>query len=169
MKKIITLLFSVCIIFNSLFALEKVGYITDSIIQKNGNYIKLLEGSSWELTSMSLALVTDDVIIVFYKYIDKKGKQSILPILYHDGEEIVLRYISGSLLLKIGYLTTIVEELGDGAVLKTYDGIILSIPQYDRYYTSWWLPPYKVLITGDLMYLWNLKKGKRVGIDSIMK
>ncbi len=167
MKKILTILLYLSIMSNSLLAFEKVEYLADSIIQKDGNYIKLMGGTSWELTSMSLSLVTDNVIIIFHQYVDKKGKQSILPIFYHDGEEIALRYISGSLLPETGYLTTIIQQLGEGAVLKTNDGNILSIPQYDRYDTGWWLPPYKALVTGNQMYLWNLKKGKRVWVDSI--
>ncbi len=169
MKKIIAILFSVFIVSSSLFAIEKVEYIADSLIQKDGNYIKLLGGSSWELTSMSLSLVTDDVIIVFHQYVNKKGKQSILPIFYHDGEEIALRYISGSIQSEVGYITTIIEQLGEGAILRTDDGVTLSIPQYDRYDTGWWLPPYKALITGNQMYLWNLKKGKKVWIDGIRR
>ena len=169
MKKIIAILFSVFIASSSLFAIEKVEYIADSIMQKDGNYIKLLRGSSWELTSMSLSLVTDDVIIIFHQYVNKKGKQSVLPIFYHDGEEIALRYISGSILSEAGYLTTIIEQLGEGAVLRTNDGTTLSIPQYDRYDTVWWLPPYKALITANQMYLWNLKKGKIVWIDAITR
>ncbi len=163
------LLVYIGIVSNTLLAFEKVEYLADSIIQKDGNYVKLKGGTSWELTSMSLALVTDDVIIIFHQYVDKKGKQSILPIFYHDGEEIALRFISGSVSTETGYLTTIIEQLGEGALLRTNDGMILSIPQYDRYDTGWWLPPYKALITGNQMYLWNLKKWKKVWIDNIKR
>jgi hypothetical protein len=169
MKKILMILLYLSIISNSLLAFEKVEYLADSIIQKDGNYIKLMGGTTWELTSMSLSLVTDDVIIIFHQYVNKKGEQSVLPIFYHDGEEIAIRYISGSLLPESGYLTTIIQQLGEGAILKTNDGTILSIPQFDRYYTGWWLPPYKALVTGNQMYLWNLKKGKRVWIDNIKR
>ena len=169
MKKIFMILLYLSIMSNSLSAFEKVNYLTDSIIQKSGNYIKLMGGTSWELTSMSLSLVTDDVIIIFHQYVDKKGEQSIFPIFYHDGEEIALRYISGHIMTQTGYLTTVVRKFNNGAILKTDDGLILSIPQYDRYDTGWWLPPYKILITNDQMYFWNLKKGKKVWIDNIKR
>ena len=44
---------------------QKVDYIAGSIAEKDGSFIRLLDGSSWVLTSPSLALVTDDVIIIF--------------------------------------------------------------------------------------------------------
>lgn len=165
MKKLFVIIFIGML--SNIFAAEKIKYITDSILQKDGNYLKLLGGSSWELTQMSLALPTQDVIIVFHTFLDKQNQSNVMPVFYSDGEEIPLRYISGLISAEEGYLVTIMQKYNDGAILQTDDGYKLSIPQYDRYDTGWWLPPYKALITGNQMYMWNLKKGKRVWIDSI--
>ena len=43
----------------------KVEYLSDSIIEKEGKYIRLLGGSQWILSSSTLVLVTSDIIIVF--------------------------------------------------------------------------------------------------------
>lgn len=166
MKKIVLLLMILCALVSNLAA-EKVKFSQDSIMQKEGNYIKLLGGSSWELTQMSLSLITDDVIIVFNSYLDNQNKTQIMPIFYSDGEEIPLRYISGNITPQEGHLVTISNEYRDGAVLETLNGLLLSIPEYDRYDTGYWLPPYKALITNNGLYMWNLKKGKRVWLEGI--
>jgi hypothetical protein len=59
--------------------------------------------------------------------------------------------------------------MGDGAILKTDDGSLWSIPKYDRYDTGYWLPPYPVLIFGNEQYMINLKKGKKVWIEKRIK
>jgi len=145
--------------------MQKVEYLSDSIAQKDGKVIKLLGGSSWVLSSPTLALVTDDIIIVFQDVVLKNKKTVKVAIAYVDGDEIIATHAGGTYATSTGFLTAVVESLGDGAVLKLADGSLLSIPQYDRYDTGWWLPPYKALLTGNRMYLWNLKKGKRVWVQ----
>lgn len=145
--------------------MQKVEYLSDSIAEKEGKYIRLLGGSQWVLSSSTLALVTDDVIIVFQDVELKDKTRVTLAVAYVDGDEIVARHVGGRYISQTGYLTTVVEALGDGAVLRLADGSLLSIPEYDQYDTGWWLPPYKALITGNKMYLWNLKKGKRVWVN----
>jgi hypothetical protein len=148
-------------------ATEKVEYISDSIAEKDGDYIRLLGGSSWVLSYYSLALVTADIIIVFQTITTEGNKTVTVAVAYVDGEEIPARHVGGTYAAETGYLTTVVESFGDGAVLKLEDGTLLSIPEYDRYDTGWWLPPYKALVTGNGMYLWNLKKGKRIWINIV--
>lgn len=167
MKKTFLLLVILCGLTISPLTAEKVKFLQDSIMQKEGNYIKLLGGSSWELTQMSLSLITQDVIIVFNSYLDNQNKTQIMPVFYSDGEEIPLRYISGNIAAQEGHLVTISNEYRDGAILETLNGLLLSIPEYDRYDTGYWLPPYKALITNNGLYMWNLKKGKRVWVDGI--
>jgi hypothetical protein len=146
--------------------MERVEYISDSISRKEGKYIRLLGGSEWVLSSSTLALVADDVIIVFQE-IEMQDKRKLkVAIAYLDGDEIVARHVGGQYVSDTGYLTRVVEVLGEGAVLKLADGSMLSIPEYDQYYTGWWLPPYNALLTGNRIYLWNLKKGKRVQVNS---
>jgi hypothetical protein len=159
MKKIITIF---VIFINFIYAYQTVYYLKDSITQKDDRYIKLLGGTSWELTEPSLALVTDDIIIIFYNY---KGKT--LPMYYYDGEEIPIRYISGKIYPNIGYLTTVINKSNDGSILETSDNLLLTIPQFYRYDTSFWLTPYQILIENNQMYFWNLEKGKRIEIDRI--
>lgn len=151
----------------STFAAEKVEYIADSIAQKDGKYIKLLGGSSWLLNSSSLALVTQDVIVVFRSIIGKDNKIYEVPVFFFDGEEIIAKHIDGAFVKESGVLIKVVQQFGEGARLKLDDGTILSIPEYDRYYTGWWLPPYQALVTGNGFYMWNLKKGKRVWVEGI--
>jgi len=149
------------------FDMQKVEYLSDSIAEKDGKYIRLLGGSSWLLSSPTLALVTNDVLIVFQEVElnDKKNVQ--IAVAYIAGNEVVAKHVDGHYVTQTGYLTTVVEALRDGAVLKLDDGTLLSIPQYDRFDTRWWLPPYKALLTGNRMYLWNLKNGKRVWVNPI--
>lgn len=148
------------------FAAEKVEFVADSIAQKDGEYIKLLGGSSWLLNGSSLALVTQDVIVVFRSIVGKDKKTYEVPVFFFDGEEIIAKHIDGSFVKKSGFLVQVVEQFGDGARLKLDDGTVLSIPEYDRYDTGWWLPPYQALIEGNGLYMWNLKEGKRVWVKS---
>ena len=64
-------------------------------------------------------------------------------------------------------MTSVVEAHRDGAVLELADGSLWSVPDYDRYDTGWWLPPYKALVTSTKLYLYNLKKGKRVWVSQV--
>ena len=144
---------------------QKVEYIADSIAEKTGKYIRLLGGSSWVLTLPTLALVTDDIIIVFQELELKDNKKAQIAVAYVDGDEIIVKHVGGSYVSQSGYLTTVLEVLGEGAVLKLADGSYVSVPEYDQYDTGWWLPPYKALMTSNKMYLYNLKKGKRVWIN----
>ena len=171
MKKLTCL--SLCLVFlgpvaPSLLAapgMQKVEYLSDSIAKKEGKYIRLLGASSWVLSAPSLALVTDDVMIVFQELKLKNRKRVKVAIAYINGDEILVKHVRGRYIASTGYLTAVVKVLGDGALLKLADGSILSVPQYDQYDTGWWLPPYKALLSASKMYLWNLKKGKRVWVE----
>jgi len=166
MSRIVIFLFFFLVHTNA-FAVEKVEYITDSIAQKDGEYIKLLSGSSWLLSSPSLALVADNAVILFRTFEAKGKKPYDLPIFYHGGLEIPIKHIDGAIVKESGFLVTVVNKFNDGANLELDDGTILSIPQYDRFDTGWWLPPYPAFITADGMYMWNLKEGKKVWVDGI--
>jgi hypothetical protein len=147
--------------------LERVEYFADSIVEKEESYIRLLGGSSWILSTPSLAHVTDDVIIVFRTIGLRDRQQKTVAVAYVDGDEIPVRQVGGAHATEAGYLTTVVEALGDGAVLKLTDGTLLSVPEYDRFDTGWWLPPYKALLTASKLYLYNLNKGKRVWVSPL--
>jgi len=149
------------------FASEKVEYISDAISQKNGSYLKLRGGSSWVLSRLSLALPTNNVVLVFRVVTGKGGSKQVLPVFYCNGEEIIAKHVGGAFVKETGLLVTVVKKAGDGSKLKLDDGSTLSIPQYDRYDTGWWLPPYQAILTGNRMYMLNLEKGKRVWVDGV--
>jgi len=117
--------------------LEKVEYLTDSIFQKEGRHIRLLGGSSWVLNFPSLALVTEDIIIVFQEMELGNNGHINIAVAYLDGDEIPVRHVGGTYVTQTGYLTTVVRTLGDGAVLVLSDGSFLSVPKYDQFHTSW--------------------------------
>ena len=144
--------------------LQKVEFLKGFIAKKEGRYIRLVGGSQWVLSSHTLALIMDDIIIVFQEVELKDKTRAKLAVAYVAGDEIVAKHVGGQYVSQTGYLTTVVQALGAGAVLKLADGSSLSIPEYDQFDTGWWLPPYKALLTGHKMYLWNLKKGKRVWV-----
>jgi len=147
--------------------LQKVEYLVDSILEKEGEYIRLLGGSSWILALPSLALITEEVIIIFQE-IELQNKNRVkVAVAYIDGEEILVKHAGGRYMTQTGYLTTVIEALNEGALLRLANGLLLSVPEYDQYYTGWWLPPYKALLTRNMLYLYNLKKGKRVWVSSI--
>ncbi len=147
------------------FTAERVEYLGDSIMQKDGNTIRLLGGSSWELSSMSLAMVTEDIIIVFRAVAG--NDERVIPIMYHGGMQIPVRHISGAYAASAGFLANVVDERNDGEILELDDGTVLTIPDYDQFDTGFWLPPYSVIVTSDGLYMWNLEEGKRVWIDGI--
>jgi hypothetical protein len=110
-------------------------------------------------------LVADDIIIVS-REIELAGKRKTrVAVAFVNGEECMAKHIGGQFLPSTGTLTSVVAAHENGAVLELMDGRLLSVPEYDRYDTGWWLPPYKALVASDEMYLWNLKKGKRVWVN----
>ena len=141
--------------------MQRVDYLSDSIAEKEGKYIRLLGGSQWVLSSSTLALVTDDIIIVLKTYGSEKS-----GVAYVDGDELTAKHIGGQIFSQTGYLTTVIESLGDGAVLKMADASLVSVPMYDQYHSRYWLAPYKALISSSKTHLWNLKKGKRISINA---
>lgn len=60
--------------------LRRVKYVSDSIMEKENGFIRLLSGSTWQLLTPSLALVTNDILIILT--VDDSG------IAFLDKEEI---------------------------------------------------------------------------------
>jgi hypothetical protein len=111
-------------------------------------------------------MTNQDVIIV----LDSKSANDprIEGTAYIEGTKIRVRRLSGDDVFESGVLTRVQESRLEGAILKLSDGTLLEIPEYDRYDTGWWLPPYDALLTKGGMYLWNLEKGKRVWVDRVI-
>jgi hypothetical protein len=92
-------------------------------------------------------------------------KKTKVAVAFVAGDECEAKHIGGQFLPSTGTLTSVVAAHGNGSVLELMDGRLFSVPEYDRYDTGWWLPPYKALVASNEMYLWNLKKGKRVWVN----
>ena len=147
--------------------LQKVEYLVDSVLKKEGEYVRLLGGSSWIFALPSRALFAEEIIIIFQE-IELQNKNLVkVAVAYIDGEEIQVKHAAGTYITETGYLTRVIEALNKGALLRLANGLLLSVPKYDQFYTGWWLPPYEALITGNMLYLYNLKKGKRVWVSPI--
>lgn len=136
---------------------RKVNYIQGTIYEKSDEIIKLLDGSIWLFSGMSLALPMSDIIII----LDNSLKTGIA---YTDGDELTVTHIKGDFVYYTGLFTMVIKEMGDGALLQTDDGSFWEVPQYDRYDSGYWLPPYRALITSNELYLINLKKGKKIWV-----
>jgi len=135
-----------------------VTYLRDETTDVRGSTVKLLGGSTWRTTGLSLLLPITAVIIV-------RSDSSDIGLLYADGVDEVVTRVSGSVAWDVGTLTSVVRQFDKGAVLQTADGRLWNVPSYDRYDSGWWLPPYPALITSSELYLFNLKKGKRIWVS----
>lgn len=147
-------------------ALERVDFVAGSIFDVKDGVVTLLDGSKWLTSGFSTLVVAENVVIVTRDVNGISGRRR-LATLYGDGDEVPVRLLGGSPPSQSGYLTSVVAEMGDGAVLRLADGSLWSVPEYDRFDTGFWLPPYKALLAGNRLYLWNLKKGKRVWVSAM--
>ena len=136
---------------------KAVSYLFDSILSVDDGLVRLLGGSSWRVDQFSLLLPASDVLLIF-------AENRQVGLLFSDGTEVVVSHVSGSLVTQSGILTTVVDEMGDGALHETADGSLWEVPNYDRYDTGWWLPPYPVLITSKELYMINIRKMRRVWV-----
>ncbi|MBE2284556.1 MAG: hypothetical protein IAE77_13955 [Prosthecobacter sp.] len=158
--------------------LKRVSFYQDTVSELNGKVLTFLGGSTWILEREIVALPLGVGVIIcdgpapqFNKdrmtdYIKALPKSGVL--VYNDNTVIVTR-VDGAFTLQNGFLTKVVESLGDGAILKTDDESLWSIPSYDRYDTGFWLPPYPVLIFANELHMINLKKGKKIWIERRIK
>jgi hypothetical protein len=88
-------------------------------------------------------------------------------VLFYQGSQVGVTLADGIFLRQNGFLSAVVEEHGDGAVLELEDGSVWSVPSYDQYDTGFWLPPYGVIVYASELYLVNLEKGKRVWVERV--
>jgi len=137
-----------------------IQYFTDSVGEARGEVLRLIGGSLWKLDRSYYGITMEDLIGIS---IDQKNAT-----FYIDGETYTGRLIKGSVITSSGTLTSVLQKMGDGTVLKLSNGMMLEFSSYDAYNTGWWLPPYPVLIDGGMMNMWNLNKGKKVWIQSVL-
>ena len=167
MKRIIFTIVTILVTSAMLFA-QPIQYLQDTIMEKNDNYVRLMGGSQWQISYPILALELSEVVIVFHSTKNKQNKPVIIPVFYVDGQEVPAQYLGGNIQgVKNGYLTTVIAKNSSGSKLQTEEGYIVHVPEYDQYDTGWWLPPYKVVISNNQMYMYNLKKGKQVWINGL--
>jgi len=140
----------------------KVSYVHSSVLSSSSDVIKLLDGSRWLSSSATFALPASDIIIVI---LDEEGN----GIAYSSGFEFAVSHLSGTPITANGTLSTVERALGRGAVLELRDGSLWEVPDYDQYDTSYWLPPYRVIITSNELYMINLKKAKKIWVTRIKR
>lgn len=141
---------------------QRVQYLSGTIQDVSEDFIELLDGSKWITPYSTYALPLSDIIIIF-------NQNNNSATAYIEGDEIFIKHLSGRIILNSGFYTNVTKEYGDGAVLLTEDGSMWEVPEYDRYYSGYWLPPYKVLITSNELYMYNLEKNKRIWITRAKK
>ena len=139
---------------------QRVEYFTDAIVEIDKEYLELLGGTEWMLDLEPLLLLPYTEVIVVFEHAEPE-----FATVYAEGESYVGALLKGQVIKQTGIRTSVVDEFGDGAVLETADGSLWSVPDYDRYDTGYWLPPYPVLITSDELYMYNLDQGKRVWVE----
>jgi hypothetical protein len=178
MKAILTIFLMFTSISVCSAELKKVSFYTDTVSEIGGRVIKFLMGSTWIMEREIIALPLSEGVIVCDGSAPEFRKERLeeyakaLPkagVLMYSGQTVNVTRVDGIFLLRNGFLGRVVASFGDGAILKTDDGSLWSIPQYDRYDTGYWLPPYPVLIFGNEQYLINLKKGKKVWVEKRIK
>lgn len=159
--KLIKSSFLFLIIFECLIAQpkknERVQYLIGTIQSASKDLIELFDGSKWITSYETYALGYSEIIIIL-------NEKDNFGIAFIEGNEILVKHLSGSIILKSGFFTNVINEYGSGAVLETEDGSLWEVPEYDRYDSGYWLPPYKVLITSNELYMYNLEENKRIWV-----
>jgi hypothetical protein len=143
---------------------ENVSYFPDQIAEKEDYVVRLSGGSSWLLANRTLALVATDVVVVTRDVV-VEGKRVRAAWLYIGGEEIPAQHVEGVYPTNPAFLTRVVASEDKGTKLRLEDGTLLLVPGYNSYNINRWIPPYKVLLTGNRLSLYNLKDGRRIGVQ----
>ena len=144
---------------------QRVRFLADSVVEIHDRVMRLLGGSVWLLDRRPSPLTAADIVIVFRDPL-VGGKPAMIATAFLDGEEVLVRHLQGTYVTASGFLSTVVEAMGDGAVLRLADGELLSVPYYHRFNTAR-LPPYRALVTSSRQHLFNLKHGKWVWVSPV--
>jgi len=138
----------------------KVQFFTESVSEAKGEIIKLAGGSLWKLDRNYFGLPLEDVIGI--------SSDQKTATLYIYGDFYVARLMKGSVTTSLGLTASVIQSMGNGTVLKLSNGLMLEFDSYAAYNTGYWLPPYRVVIDSGMMNMWNLNKGKKVWIKSVL-
>ena len=161
-------LFSVCAAAASAQTMEKVDYFPDSIAEKDDHIVRLTGGSSWLLADRTSALASTDVMVVM-RDVMVEGKPVRAAWVFVAGEEIPAKHVEGVYPANQAFLTRVTGSADQGTKLRLADGSELLVPGYNKYLLSRWIPPYKVLVTGNRLSLYNLKDGRRIEVQPAKK
>jgi hypothetical protein len=148
--------------------MERVVYFPDSIAEKEDHVVRLNGGSSWVLASRTAALVAADVTIVIRDVV-VEGRTIRAAWLFAGAEEIPAKHVEGVYPTNQALLTRVVASEDQGTKLRLADGTVLVLPGYNKYISNRWVPPYKALLTDNRLSLYNLKEGRRVGVQPAKK
>ena len=94
-----------------------------------------------------------------------EGRRVRAAWLFAGGEEIPVKHVEGVYPTNQAFLSRVVAAEDQGTKLRLADGTELLLPGYNKYISNRWIPPYKVLLTDHRLSLYNLKEGKRVGVQ----
>jgi len=150
--------------------MEGVAYFSDSIAEKGDQsyIVRLNGGSTWLLADRTAALVSADVTVVMREVV-VDGKPVAAAWVYVAGEEIPAKHVEGVYPRNPGFLTRVMASADQGTKLRLADGSELLVPGYNKYISSNWTPPYKVLLTANRLALHNLANGRRVEVQPAKK
>ena len=138
-----------------------VSYFEDSVAESDGEDLRLLGGTSWILGLRPLLPILP-VTRVFVIVEQQDGR----TIGYFNirGRTHVGMLVGGRVAARQATRTWVTREMGDGAVLVTADGRFWSVPRYDQYNTTYWIPPYEVLIIDSESSMLNIEEGERIWV-----
>ena len=147
--------------------MEKVAYFQDSIAEKGdrNHIIRLNGGSSWVLAEPTLAAVGTDVMVVTRDVV-LNGQRVKAAWFYVGGAEIPAKHVEGLYPMNAAFLTRVIGVEDQGTKLRLADGTQLLVAGNSKYNVNRWTPPYKALLTGNRVYLYNLKNGMQVLVQA---
>jgi hypothetical protein len=146
---------------------EKVAYFRDTITEKGerNHIIRLNGGSSWVLAEPTRAVIGTDVLVVTRDVI-VNGQPLKAAWFYVGGEEIPAKHVEGLYPMNAAFLTRVVGVEDQGTKLRLADGTHLLVSRSNKYNVTRWAPPYKALLTGNSVSLYNLKNGTQVSVQA---
>ena len=127
-----------------------MSYILASVVSEEDDDVSVLDdGSRWS----GLSCNYDDVLIVVTS--NSSGTA------FCGGTESYASFISGVPYIRSGTLTMVQAATENGEFLRLIDGSSYEVDSYDQYHTSFWMPPYAVVVlANDALY--NLDRGKKI-------
>ena len=172
-KSIIALVMVFFAIAGTATAGDDVSFLKAYATNINGRTVTIEGGSVWMMDSNIPIVAFDEVVIVFSGQDPlPKGNNLKLRInsfprrgtLTFKGSEVGVTLVSGMFIRTNGQIATVVRVVDDGKVVELDDGSAWNVPTYDQYDTRFWIPPYKVIVYANRLYLLNIGEAKRIWV-----